>query len=310
MNVSPLNSSSDNNSFSTIKESRNFLLQDHIANDDNNNLDVRRHLENFYDQNPYSNLAPELQKLIEETQANNDTFPAIKMEVYDKYTKQHHDWFPHSDNQEATPRERSWEYNQTQDWENAGIEYTQNNSNQNNKNQKNFVTMEEGKTYQEVDPLNKYQPKEIKNLSKDDQYHYVNLKDKGLYYYDQSTDSLVKIGQQTAPMKSLQDPNAYTLDNMSEQELLELKHGALDNNNNNKNNNKNNEEPDSSNLENELERISKKLNQEEKENNQNNNNGNNNNDDTLIIIGAYVVSGVSFLAMIAMLIYFYFSKKQ
>jgi hypothetical protein len=308
MSVSPLNSSPNNNSFSTIKESRNFLLQDHTGNNNNNNLNIKQHLENFYDENPYSNLAPELQKLIKDTQANNDTFPAINMEVYDKYTKKYHNWFPQSNYQQPQNRERSWEYNQTQDWNLAGNQYTQNNSTENNKNQKDFITMEEGKSYQEVDPLNKYQPSELKNLPTEDQYHYVNLKDKGLYYYDQSTDSLIKIGQQTAPMKQLKDPNAYTLDNMSEEKLLELKHGKLESEDKQESN------KPSTTLEKQLNQISKKLNQENKESNQQLAATTTTvvveeNDDTAIIIGAYVISSVSFLAMLAILIYVYFFKK-
>lgn len=305
MNVSPLNSSPNNNSFSTIKESRNFLLQDHIGNNNNDDLNIRQHLENFYDENPYSNLAPELQKLIKDTQANNDTFPAIKMELYDKYTKQYHNWFPQANYQQPQNRERSWEYNQSQDWNLAGSEYTQNNSNQNDKNQTDFVTMEDGKTYQEIDPLNKYQPAELKNLPTEDQYHYVNLKDKGLYYYDQSTDSLIKIGQQTTPMQPLQDPKAYTLDNMSEEKLLELKHGKLDNDQ---------ETQPSTDLGKQLSQISKKFNVENEENEKQIATTvvtvkDDDSDDTAIIIGAYVISSASFLAMVMMLIYVYFFKK-
>jgi hypothetical protein len=307
MSVLPLNSSLDSNSFSTIKESQMFLLennQENFDNSGNNNAS-------------YSNLAPEIQKIIKDSKKNNNTFPAIDMKTYDKYTKQHHKWFPNSEN---TPV-RQINHDYSSKWDVAGDEYTQNNSNKNDELNKNFVMMEEGKTYKDVDPLNKYQPQETTTIPHKNQYHYVNIKDKNLYYYDQSTDSLIKIGQKTSPMKLLNDPNAYTLDNMSEEKLLELKHGKVD---------ESTQEPPSE-LKKQLNTIANKLNNttgktndtkttktNDKINNDKINNDKINNEkidnkksdddkyDIYIIIGAYIISGISFLIMLGLIIYNYF----
>jgi len=284
MSVLPLNSSSDTNSFSTIRESEMFLLENNKENFDNNN------------NNTYSNLAPEIQKLIKESKKNNNTFPAIDMKTYDKYTKQHHKWFPNSENTQV----RQVNHDYSSNWDVAGNEYTQNNSNKNDELGKNFVMMEEGKTYKDIDPLNKYQPQETTLIPHKNQYHYVNIKDKNLYYYDQSTDSLIKIEQNTNPMKLLNDPNAYTLDNMSEEKIIELKHGKLDE-----------EEEPPSELKKQLDKIANKLNNNTTKpttkptTNPTTNPTTYNKNDMYIIIGAYVISGVSFLIMLALIIYNY-----
>lgn len=294
MNVSPLNSSDQLNSFANFEESHKFLLQDD-TNNDLTNVETRIHMENF-SENPHNNLHPDIQKMIKESTSDNGTFPAIKMSYYDPKTKEHHNWYPTRKNQKS--RDRSWEYDNSQNWDTAGTPYTQEQSNQNDNQEAGFVTLNQNQEYSDVDPLANHQDNIIESNQGSDHFYYKNMKDKNLYYYDDKTDSLLKINQITKPMDLLKDPRSYTLDNMSEERIAEMKHGTMET-----------ETPMATELAQQLNNIAKQFDKKQsvvynKPDDEDQEDDNTKEIDQIIIYTTLGISGVSFLILIVMVIYF------